>query len=497
MKLAMTSLSLLLALGTSGCGFFSPADPEQPLDTTAASEMETAPTVAIDAVVPDQVGPLGGTSVTITGTGFHPEGEVFFGETPADSTLVLSETTIEAVVPPLVAGRVHVWVRQPGSQWASLLFGLTVTPLDLAFAQAPAHAFPPMDQATTSAAVKTDLDGDQTQDIVLAADHELRFLRGQGNGNFTLQPPLISPDGPLRFPPLPGATVLLARDFNGDGNVDLFVAGQTNQLLLQQVDGSFSPPAEEIPGVTGDGLFAVTGDLDGDGHLDILVATTTSHHYLVNQPLEPGTFQLAPDLWWPQVDEIAGSAALGDFDRDGDLDLVTGAISATGGQMVRLYLNDQGIFTAGEMGAIPPIGEPVTALVALNIDGDQDLDLYLSCEGQDVLLRNDGFAHFFNDSTLALPVDNLPGGSVTAGDLDLDGFPDLILGHAGAQNRIYLNDGKGHFRDETPRLPMVADDTTHCLVADADGNGTLDIFFFGASGTGNSLLFALAAEAQP
>jgi hypothetical protein len=497
MKLAMTFLSLLLALGTSGCGFFSPADPDQPLDTTAASEMETAPTVTIDAVVPDQVGPLGGTTVTITGTGFHPEGEVFFGDLPAVSTLVVSETNIEAVAPPLVAGKYHVWVRQPGSQWASLFFGLTVAPLDLAFAEAPAHAFTPFDDAATSWAVTTDLDGDGTRDIVLVADHEMRFLRGQGNGNFTLQPPEMAPEGPLRFPSIPGATTLLSGDWNGDKRVDLFVTGQTNALLLQQVDGRFATPAEETPGLTDEGLFAITGDLNGDGLLDILLATTTGHHYLINQPLEPGTFQLAPDLWWPQVDEIAGSAALGDFDRDGDLDLVTGAISATGGQMVRLYLNDQGIFTAGEMGAIPPIGEPVTALVALNIDGDQDLDLYLSCEGQDVLLRNDGFAHFFNDSTLALPVDNLPGGSVTAGDLDRDGFPDLVLGHSGAQNRIYLNDGKGHFRDETPRLPMVADDTTHCLVADADGNGTLDIFFFGASGTGNSLLFALAAEAQP
>ncbi len=143
---------------------------------------------------------------------------------------------------------------------------------------------------------------------------------------------------------------------------------------------------------------------------------------------------------------VAGSVAWGDYDNDGDLDiLLTGYAGSTGyggsGCVSRVYRNNNGTFTdidAGLQGVFN------SSVAWGDYDNDGDLDILLAGRDGSALVsrvyRNDNGT--FTDIDAGLP--GVEEASVAWGDYDNDGDLDILLtGHNGSAlvSRVYRNDG--------------------------------------------------------
>jgi hypothetical protein len=114
-----------------------------------------------------------------------------------------------------------------------------------------------------------------------------------------------------------------------------------------------------------------------------------------------------------------------------------------------------------------------------DVDGDGRPDVFLtSVERPAALYRNDGGLHF-TDITAASGIDTrgLRTTSAVFADLDGDGHLDLIVGTLGGPVKLWLGDGRGHFRDATPTSGLTGGyAATTITVADVDGDGDLDVY---------------------
>jgi hypothetical protein len=229
------------------------------------------------------------------------------------------------------------------------------------------------------------------------------------------------------------------------------------------------------------------GDYDGDGDLDVLVAGLGSHDIAFTKIYKNsgGTFT---DSGIVLLGLSRASAAWGDFDGDGDLDLAMTGLTTAGLPTTRVYRNDGGTFT--------PIAGPFIGVFAGNVawgdyDGDGDLDLLVTgtatagATGTPVtrLYRNDGGGVF---TSVPHPFPNCYLGSVAWGDYNKDGKLDVVItgvSDGGALVAgLWRNDGGGTFTDAGANLPGM--DIGAVAWGDYDNDGDLDLLFAGNSNDG-------------
>ncbi|MFC1679569.1 FG-GAP-like repeat-containing protein, partial [Elusimicrobiota bacterium] len=174
------------------------------------------------------------------------------------------------------------------------------------------------------------------------------------------------------------------------------------------------------------------GDYDGDGDLDLVVANASSQANRVYRNNGDGTFVSA----WNSVEaEDTGTVSWGDFDGDGDLDLAVGNYSQTN----RVYRNNGDGTLTSVWNSLE--GEITNSVSWGDYDGDGDLDLAAGNMGsqQNRVYRNNGDGTF---SGTWLSLESEATNSLSWGDYDGDGYLDLVSGNTGVA-RLYRNNGAG------------------------------------------------------
>ena len=286
-----------------------------------------------------------------------------------------------------------------------------------------------------------------------------------------------------------GLTHLTACDYNGDGDVDLYagridpVTGEYRHYLFKNEWGAFQDVSQES-GIDHDGAESSVrfADYDNDGFLDIYVVKEGANRLYRNS--EEEKFTDVSDQSGVG-DAIAGAGSLFfDYDHDGDLDIF---LSRTGTNL--LYRNNMdGTFEElGEKSGLAGAGEDTRDAAFGDFDEDGDIDLVVvNHDGSNRLYSNQRQG-IFRDVTQESGIPAIAFASaVSVGDYNNDGFPDLFIASskAGASG-MYLNRGDGTFQQD-----LVSEDVTESLkyvqVSDAelfdfDNDGFLDLLVVGES----------------
>jgi len=248
---------------------------------------------------------------------------------------------------------------------------------------------------------------------------------------------------------------------------------------------------------------------DDDGTIDLPLKTVSvvvgsDGKAKASIRLDSIMFQVAGTGWvvvedferldFPAAFSVAyGAMDVGDLDGNGIPDLFLGSAADAASPRGTVVLGSRpakGAFSLqpGGAGLVPELPDPISHVSLLDADGDSDLDVAaVSDGGQDRLLINDGMGHFFDDTLARMPLDRSHGRSASVADLDLDGLPDLAIANIGEVNRLYVNRGTKGFVDVTPALPLHALKTLRMIPLDIDSDGDLDLFVLNQKGETSKL----------
>jgi hypothetical protein len=251
----------------------------------------------------------------------------------------------------------------------------------------------------------------------------------------------------------------VSADFNGDGKPDLLVTTPNGVLTLLGTGKALSP----FTFGSGVDLQAQTGcvnyavDLNGDGILDLLVPTQSAVITLLGNG--DGSFRVGSST---PVAETGYGLVVADFNQDGKLDF------ATTGNLLALG-NGDGTFQKPQQ-IVPEVTQPFLAMAAgdVNNDGWPDLVIYVSDNDAMTFLNN-------HNGTFSSIQDQLIGPSVAQlalVDINGDGFLDLI-----ANGWIFFGNGTGQY--EIPNDTAGPVNGTFTL-GDFNGDGIIDMAGLGS-----------------
>ncbi len=223
------------------------------------------------------------------------------------------------------------------------------------------------------------------------------------------------------------------------------------------------------------------GDLNGDGHLDLVLAKGR-HWPLVDRVLlSDGHGHIVSSYNLGEASDRSYSGLLADLDEDGDLDVV---ISNDAPDPKRIYLNDgKGHFSVGSTFGHAEWETRNASVADLNGDGLPDIIVANrptivanrpTSDAANYICLNRGQGRFDAD---CYAFSHEPATTITPADFNHDGLIDLAVPYRDrGQSYVYLNAGNATFSD-TRRVPFGPPDARIRMAeaADLNGDGVLDI----------------------
>lgn len=320
-----------------------------------------------------------------------------------------------------------------------------------------------------------DVNGDGKADLVTGGFWGVRIFLGNGNGTFS-QKSYAAAGG------------LLLADFNHDGKLDLAVAaGGTHDgyvdVALGTGDGSMIRSALYACGYDGD--FIDGADLDDDGNLDLLIASTMGSTVAVLRGNADGTFDepeffLSGNSTWQVV--------VSDFDRDGHEDFLTldynseiRSLSFVRGNAGGAFQTYRAFHTNPSVPTLwPGLAASDGTVADANNDGHPDVILaqhHSSPSGPDdlVTMLNDGTGKLGRPIKTATSAGSWPSNpDIAVADVNHDGKVDVVT--ASPQGKTFLGNGDGTFASPISLTLTAAGRAT---LGHFNGDTNLDLFVSG------------------
>lgn len=271
-------------------------------------------------------------------------------------------------------------------------------------------------------------------------------------------------------------------DYDNDGFLDLYIQSQKGPLLYKNADQGVFEDKTALSKLQGEGgIIALFFDMDQDGDLDLFEASPSENRIFRNNGNETFVNNTQETGLSFTVTGSIIDAAIGDFDDDGDVDL--------------LILNDQGkvlLFSNKRQGKFELLkdsgleeGIAGTSLTVADYNNDGFLDAFLASKkgGQGKLYVNAKNGKF---DTLTNVLEILPGLDAIQAmdaeffDFDNDGYLDLVVAGQGENKEasgvlLYHNDGAGMFKNVSHLLPTKISDASQLTSIDFDNDGDKDL----------------------
>lgn len=303
------------------------------------------------------------------------------------------------------------------------------------------------------------------------------------------------------FKNIPARTVLTP---NHDEAKELYVSSSSTKPLFGEIDSlnwKHTPAGANdfkrqflIPRMySTTGPKMISGDVNKDGLLDFYVCGPQHQSGALFLQQRDRNFKLKTVIAFEADKEYQDEdAVFFDADSDGDMDLyvVSGGYAFEQNDPLlqdRLYLNDgRGDFKKS-MGRLPRELLAGTCVKTLDVDGDQDLDLFIGSRvvpgqyplpPQSLFLINDGVGNFINSMEEIIP--NLKNTGMVCdaivADLNMDSKPDLVVVGEWTSIKVLINQG-GLLKEETDQwFSSSTKGWWNCIIAsDFDKDGDIDL----------------------
>ena len=313
-------------------------------------------------------------------------------------------------------------------------------------------------------------DGKADLTVVNNTGNAVQIFRGDGTGLFALNSTLATGTGPI---------ALAIGNFNNDKDasnkdiLDLAVAnnaGDSISIFLGTAAGGFGAPSTLSPGFGPRGLAIV--DLDKDGKLDLVVTLgkiSQEGQVAIMTGNGTGGFALTNTLF---VGPAPNFATTGDFNRDGNLDLVT--VNNTGNTMSILQSIGAAAFLIP--GRIPvPFGAFPDGVLVGDFNRDSKVDIIAANEQINSIsvIQGDGNCGFTTvnsaNNTGITPI------AIASADFNRDNCPDLVTANNGDGTFSFMaNNCLGNFT-VTNGFVVGCPDPNAISVGDLNGDGNNDM----------------------
>jgi hypothetical protein len=331
-----------------------------------------------------------------------------------------------------------------------------------------------------------DTDGDGDLDVIFTGQNSSGISKSNiylnnSSGLFTLDPNSTTIAGAHFGEHAVG-------DIDSDGDDDLIITGLSSVLStsLTQVyrnnGGVFTLDVNQsISPVYYSSIEMF--DVDGDAALDFVICGQISNNNVGTELYYNdgnGSFNRVSGTPIPEVQ--FGATAISDVDSDGDLDIFISGESDFG-FISQLFLNQgNNVYTTNQIAPFIKVKNSSAEFFDGDGDGDQDLIVIgtnSSLIATSTIYLNDGNGNFTVD--MANTIEPLINGDIAIGDLNSDGFLDIIAAGSNGTLRVtkmYMNNGAGIFTLVSPD-PFTGISSGDLSLADVDNDSDLDLFTTG------------------